>query len=292
MYFVLLPRAASPSLAGALEEIVVNGDVGLALWYYYLATGDKEYLARYGFPVIKETADLWVSRSTYIKEKDRYEIKKVLGNEGIPFVDNDTFTNGLARKNLQAAVSASKLLGEQANPAWQKMIDKMYIPYNSAQQVYPAYEGASPAAPNIDFIVVVLSYPLELPMSETARRNTFENAIKSIAATDTDRMGFIYQPLYPIVAAELGDTKRVDEWLAKTYKRHLRPPFKVFVENYQGGLDSIVFMTAAGAFHQQFSYGYTGLRWSEDGMTQRFKPILPSHPKKMTIKNMSIGVCT
>lgn len=276
------------SLAGALEEIVVNGEVALAQWQYYLATGDRDFLASYGYPVIKQVADFWLSRATYSQKNDRYEIKKVLGNEGIPFVNNDTYINGIARKTLECALTASRLLGQPENPQWSKVASKIYIPYDAANQVYPAYDGAPLAKPRIDFQIVSLSYPLELSMTATAKRNTFENALKSIAETDTDGMGFIYQHYYPIVAAELGDSKRIDEWLPANYKRHLRPPFNMFIENYRGGLESVVFLTAAGGFLQQFIYGYSGLRWSEDGLVQKFKPILPTHLKKLTLKNITI----
>jgi hypothetical protein len=125
-------------------------------------------------------------------------------------------------------------------------------------------------------------------MTEKARRNTFEYTLKSAAITDLDNMGFIYQHLYPVVAAELGDLKRMDEWLPATYKRHLRPPFNMFIEHVTGGLESVAFLTAVGGFEHQFLYGYTGLRWTAEGLTEKFKPILPSHLKKLTIRNMSI----
>ncbi len=55
------PRFASQN---AHSEIHVTGDVGVAQWQYYQATGDSAWLARYGYPVIRETAEFWVSRAT------------------------------------------------------------------------------------------------------------------------------------------------------------------------------------------------------------------------------------
>ena len=45
-------RRASPS-QNASSEIHVTGDVALAQWQYYLATGDSAWLARDGFPVLR-----------------------------------------------------------------------------------------------------------------------------------------------------------------------------------------------------------------------------------------------
>src|SRR5207244_30334 len=62
----------------ASSEIHVNGDVALAQWQYYLATGDSSWLARTGFPVIGATADFWVSRANYDSTGDRYHIRNVV----------------------------------------------------------------------------------------------------------------------------------------------------------------------------------------------------------------------
>src|SRR2546427_335731 len=46
----------------ARSEIHVTGDVALAQWQFYLATGDSTWLAQVGEPVIRATADFWASR--------------------------------------------------------------------------------------------------------------------------------------------------------------------------------------------------------------------------------------
>src|SRR5207248_349240 len=56
------------------QEIHVNADVAIAQWQYYLASGDLDWLRRYGYPVIRATAEFWASRVVYRPEKYRYEI--------------------------------------------------------------------------------------------------------------------------------------------------------------------------------------------------------------------------
>ena len=121
------------SRAGAIQELSVNGDVALAQWQYYMATGDRDYLTRYGFPVIREIANFWLSRITFNRESDRFEIPKVLGNEGTPLMDNDTYVNGIARRTFEAAIAAARLVNEPENPKWREVVEKMYIPYDSAE---------------------------------------------------------------------------------------------------------------------------------------------------------------
>jgi len=96
----------------ALREIHVNADVAIAQWQYYLATGDKTWLRHYGWPVIHAVARFWDSRVTYDAARHRYEILHVVSpDEDYDNVDNDTFTNAVARKALRIAGQAAHVLG-------------------------------------------------------------------------------------------------------------------------------------------------------------------------------------
>jgi len=69
----------------AHSEIHVNGDVALAQWQYFQASGDSAWLLREGFPVIRETANFWVSRASYDSTLGRYHIRNVVSvAEGTP----------------------------------------------------------------------------------------------------------------------------------------------------------------------------------------------------------------
>ena len=99
------------AIQNARSEIHVNGDVALAQWQYYLATGDSAWLARKGIPLIRETADFWVSRASF-DSTDRYHIGNVVSvYEGLIGVSDDAYTNAVARKNLEIAVAASARSG-------------------------------------------------------------------------------------------------------------------------------------------------------------------------------------
>src|SRR5207237_1121009 len=96
----------------AQQEIHVNADVAIAQWQYYLATGDLDWLRSYGYPVIRATAEFWVSRVVYRREKDRYEILHVTSpDEAYTNIANDSFTNAAAQRNLLIALSAAHAVG-------------------------------------------------------------------------------------------------------------------------------------------------------------------------------------
>lgn len=267
----------------ALSEIHVTGDVALAQWQYYLATGDSAWLARDGYPVIKETADFWVSRATYDTATERYDLRNVVSvDEGLIGIGNDAYTNAVARRNLEIAVAASHRIGRPLDPQWSQMAARLYMPYDSAGEYHPTYEGAPPETRGS--VVPLLAYPLALPMSERVKRNDLAHAARRLAGQGPGAMMTV--TLYPVVAAELGDRSLVDSLSRQSYEAFLRPPFHVLAETPRS--DAVNFLTGAGGFLQQVVFGYTGLRLGEDGLRQAFRPVLPSRITRLVLRNFSV----
>jgi trehalose/maltose hydrolase-like predicted phosphorylase len=267
----------------ARSEIHVTGDVALAQWQFYLATGDSTWLARFGEPVTRATADFWVSRATYDTATGRYAIRNVVSvDEGLIGIGNDAYTNAIARRNLEIAVAASRRVGRAADPRWTRVAERLYIPYDSAGAYHPTYEGAPPETRGS--VVPLLAYPLGLPMSEQAKRNDLAHAVQRLLAKGSGAM--MTTTLYPVIAAELGDRALVDTLLPMTYRGHLRPPFDALAETPEN--DAVNFITGAGGFLQQIIYGYSGLRLDESGLRRAFRPLLPSRLTQMVLRNFSV----
>jgi trehalose/maltose hydrolase-like predicted phosphorylase len=274
------PRFA---IQNAVSEIHITGDVALAQWQYYLATGDPAWLARYGYPVIRETADFWASRVTYDEKRDRYEIRNVVSvDEALVGIANDVYTNAVAKRNLEIAMTASKLLRQKGNPLWARTAAKLYIPYDSSGAYHPTYEGAPDSTRGS--VSPLLSYPLEIPMSERAKRTDLDQALQQLARKGGGAM--MTTTLYPVIAAELRDRSAVDTLPPRTYQPHLRGPFMVLAETPRN--NAVNFLTGAGGFLQQVIYGYTGLRLQEGGLVRKFKPLLPSRIKRLVLRNIRV----
>ena len=130
------------AVQNAKSEIHVNGDVALAQWQYFQVTGDSAWLARDGFPVIRETADFWVSRSVCDSPDERCHIKNVVSvAEGLIGVTDDAYTNAVARKNLEIAAAASRKLGRPPDPRWLMLASKLHLPYRLGQPVLSHLPG-------------------------------------------------------------------------------------------------------------------------------------------------------
>jgi len=267
----------------ALYENHVTGDIALAQWQYYLATGDSAWLARYGYPVLAATADFWASRASFDTSRGRYGIHHIVSvDEGLIGIGNDTYTNAIARKNLELAALASRRLGRTPDPKWARVAARLYVPYDSVGEYHPTYEGAPPETQGS--VVPLLAYPLALPMSERAKRNDLDAAIGRLLKEGAGAM--MTTTLYPAIAAELGDRALVDTLLPLSYRGHLRPPFLALAETPTN--QAVNFLTGAGGFLQQVVFGYTGLRFDESGLRAAFRPVLPSRITRLVLRNVAV----
>lgn len=91
--------------SGFIEQHI-TADVSFAVWQYHMATGDDDFMNRYGYEIIFSTADFWASRMEYDNDLKKMVIRNVVGpDEYKEHVDNNTFTNALARWTLNTAAS-------------------------------------------------------------------------------------------------------------------------------------------------------------------------------------------
>ena len=92
-----------PILTGMLEHHI-TADVAWAVWLYYLATGDDDFMEKFGCDLLINTACFWASRLEWKRDAGRFEICNVIGpDEYKEHVDNNAFTNYLAAENLRVA---------------------------------------------------------------------------------------------------------------------------------------------------------------------------------------------
>lgn len=92
-----------PILTGMLEHHI-TADVAWAVWLYYLATGDDDFMEKFGCDLLVNTACFWASRLEWKRDAGRFEICNVIGpDEYKEHVDNNAFTNYQAAENLRVA---------------------------------------------------------------------------------------------------------------------------------------------------------------------------------------------
>lgn len=138
----------------------INGDISYALCLYLDVTGDVEYLAEKGAEILIETARVWADVGSFAECRDgKYCICSVTGpDEYNVLVDNNFYTNLMARENLRAAVKAVDYLkvhfavayeklarrigfDEKETILWTRIVDNMYFPYDEKREIYPLDDG-------------------------------------------------------------------------------------------------------------------------------------------------------
>jgi len=272
---------------GVFREVHVNADIAVAQWQYYLATGDSGWLKHDGWPVIREIAKFWVSRVTYDKANDRYEILHVTSpDEAYDDVPNDSFTNAAARKALEIAVKAARVVGAPADPKWSAIAAKMYIPFDAAAQRHLDFDKSVPHD-KITWMgssLAWLMYPnLDLAMAPAVRRNDFDFQLHELKAHGDDPNEMMMVML-AVGAAELGDAKAAGGWIDRNLVGFLKPPFNVRTETAANNAGYIL-ATSAG-FVQSMVYGLSGLRIDDNGLSETYAPVLPPGWKSLTLKGV------
>jgi alpha,alpha-trehalose phosphorylase len=147
---------ASAYYAAGTAQYHINADIMYALKKYVDVTGDREFLYREGVEMLVETARLWNDLGFHSERMgDKFCIHGVTGpDEYNTVVNNNTYTNLMARENLwYAAATVGELRNERPGlfaalvdktglelsevDDWQRAADRMYIPFNEMLGIHP-----------------------------------------------------------------------------------------------------------------------------------------------------------
>lgn len=130
-------------------EVHISADIAYAVWQYYKATLDKEFMESYGYEIILTTAWFWTSRVTH--KNGRYEILHVIGpDEYKDDIDNNAYTNYMAYHNLKLALEIRNNLPQSlkdrydTESIYKKIEDvtgEIYLPKADSDGIIPAFDG-------------------------------------------------------------------------------------------------------------------------------------------------------
>ncbi|RZE62067.1 haloacid dehalogenase [Streptomyces albidoflavus] len=243
----------------------LQGDIALAAWQYWLATGDRGWLRRDGEPLLRGLAEFWASRVT-ANPDGSYSVKGVAGpDEYSNGVDDGVYTNAVAATALRHAASAAEETGANAPPEWRRIADGLRIPYDAGRKVflqYDGYEGSRIKQAD----AVLLAYPLDWPMPDGAAAATLDYYA---ARTDPDGPAMT-DSVHSVIAAGAGEPGcAAYTYLERSVRPFTRGPYALFAEarGDKAGADDPLsgtpaedFLTGKGGFLQSFTHGLTGMR--------------------------------
>jgi alpha,alpha-trehalose phosphorylase len=147
---------ASAYYAAGTAQYHINADIMYALRKYVQATGDEPFLWTCGAEMLVETARLWLDLGFYSDGKGgQFCINAVTGpDEYNTVVNNNAYTNLMARENLHYAAQTVESLRETKPEAynalvhktgldptemeaWMRAAERMYVPYHDELGIIP-----------------------------------------------------------------------------------------------------------------------------------------------------------
>ena len=241
-------------LCGRMEHHI-SADVAYAVWQYWRASADDDFFLRAGAEILLETARFWASRSVPEADGMRH-IRHVIGpDEYHEDVDDNAFTNVMARWNIARALEALDLLharwpdqaaalreklalDDEELADWRDAIARIVTGLDPATGIYEQFAGFHTLEP-VDLAEYAdRAVPMDVVIGRerTQRSQVIKQAdvvalIALLPEEFPERMAEInfrhYEPrcghgsslsagMHALVAARLGDTELAIHYLCET----------------------------------------------------------------------------
>lgn len=269
------------ALTGPFEHHI-TADVAIAAWQYYCLTRDIDWLRLQGWPLIEACADFWLSRVTIHPHSSAHNVSidNVVGADEYAIgVNNNAFTNGAARRALEIADSAARVLGLPADSSYTAVAGRLRFPRTSDGIIleYDGYDGATIKQAD----AVLLAYPLGI-LTDTAEID------RTIAFYDP-HLDLVHGPAmsHSVMSVNYARSGRGDK-AYRTMMRGVDPylvgPFHSIAETPSNG--ETYFMTGAGGLLQALVFGFAGLDIPQSDAAASVVQVssaLPSHIKSVTV---------
>ena len=148
-------QESSAYYAAGTAQYHIDADISFALMKYVYATGDVDFLLEQGVHILVGTARFWMSIGFFNSGSKRFEIHSVTGpDEYTTVVNNNLYTNVMARYNLRVAAGVLRQMAEERPKEykalitdenitneeislWERAAEEMLVPFNEELGVNP-----------------------------------------------------------------------------------------------------------------------------------------------------------
>jgi HAD superfamily hydrolase (TIGR01509 family) len=266
----------------ARQEQHITADIAYAVWNHWQVTGDSGFLREAGAEIMLETARFWASR-VECDADGRCHIRHVIGpDEYHENVDDNAFTNMMARWNLQRGCEVAALLRERwpedwarlavddaTLAEWRRIAETLVTGYDPRTGLFEQFEGFFARGPvdprygmhdikQADVVALLALLPESASALDTERNLRFY-------APRCSHESSLSRPLHALVAARLGKPELAFEYFRAAAAIDLTGP---------PGTDAAgLHMATLGGLWQVAVLGFGGLSWREE--TLHLDPHLP-----------------
>jgi alpha,alpha-trehalose phosphorylase len=288
---------ASAYYAAGTAQYHINADIMYALRKYVQATGDERFLRDCGAEMLVETARLWLDLGFYSDAKGgKFCINAVTGpDEYNTVVNNNAYTNLMARENLRYAAQTVESLRATQPDAYQALMDKtaldpseaeawiraaenMYVPYDERLQIIPqddSFLDREPwdfrNTPQDHYPLLLFYHPLNIYRKQVIKQADVVLAmflLGDVFSPEAKKCNFdFYDPLTTgdsslsscveaIIAAQTGDMERAI--------RYGMAALLMDLADVGGNVKHGCHIASMGGTWMMLAYGFGGMR-DEDG---------------------------
>ncbi|WP_353947833.1 glycosyl hydrolase family 65 protein [Sporolactobacillus sp. Y61] len=283
----------------------INADIAYSYAQYMRATGDLDFLEKYGFELIVETARIWIDIGHF--QNGHFCIDDVTGpDEYTAIVNNNYYTNAMAQFNLNVAVKYYHILQKKApetlntlseqlhlSPeeirSWDRAAQAMYLPYDEDLKINPQDDTFLNKAvwdfagtPDDHYPLLLHYHPLTLYRHQVCKQADTLLAhflLEGAADIETIRNSFHYYEkitthdsslstcIFSIMAARIGEYRKAYDYFLKSAR--------IDLDNIQGNTRDGLHLANLGGSWMAILFGFAGIRITEKGLSLR-----PSIPLK------------
>jgi alpha,alpha-trehalose phosphorylase len=281
----------------------ISADIAYSYIQYYLVTKDEEFLKDYMAEVLFETARLWVDTGHMLN--GQFRIDNVTGpDEYTCIVNNNYYTNAMAKHNLLWAAKVYSLLKETNRDVltelverlgvteaevdeWQAAGENMYLPYDEGYKISAQDDSFLSKArwdlentPKEKFPLLLNYHPLTLYRYQVCKQadtvlahflleddqdfETIKNSYDYYEQVTTHDSSLSYC-VFSIMGSKLG-------YKEKAY-RYFNETSRLDLDNTHGNTKDGLHLANMGGTWLAIVFGFAGLRIKESGLS--LSPSLP-----------------
>jgi trehalose/maltose hydrolase-like predicted phosphorylase len=302
--FVSLPDGSAVRVLNGEQENHITADIAYAVMHHWRATGDDDFMLRYGAEILVECARFWRSRVS--PSNHFYSIRNVIGpDEYHEGVNDNAYTNAMARWVLLQAESyisalresdaetAEKLaqrlkITEDEPHAWRRVAELILRSTFLKDEVAEQFDSFFSLQPVDVAAYLRAGVPLDIAVGHESVQHM--RAVKQadvvmalrllpeLWTEATARKNFDYYepitahtsslsaPIHALVAAWLRDDALCRKYLEQSMSIDL-------VESFRGAAGGVR-IGSLGALRQTVVFGLAGFKFASEGIS--FDPFLPT----------------
>ena len=294
---------ASAYYAAGTAQFHINAAIAFAARRYEWATGDPTFREEMGAALLVETARMWVSLGFFGKD-GMFHIHGVTGPDEYTAVVNDNlYTNVMARFNLRAAAAVEGHPGvtDTERLVWKQAADRMSLPYDAHLQVHSqdndfmTLEPWDWSTPRSKYPLLLHFHPLVIYRHQVLKQADSVLAMflqwQDFTQEEKQRAFDFYDPITTgdstlsacvqgIMAAELG--------YSHTALKHFTEALFIDLDNSHANTIDGVHVASTGGIWSSLVCGFAGMR--DQGEVLNFDPRLPEGWASLSFKLSIRGV--